>query len=191
MRLHELHPAPGSRRARKRIGRGISAGQGKTSGRGQKGQGARTEGLPKGFEGGQMPLSQRLPKLRGFHNRFKKDYAVVNVSKLRRFEPGSVVDSDALRAAGLVGASRDGIKVLGAGRLRHAVTLRVHRVSAGARAAVEKAGGSVELLEAAAAEPVGDAVAEVSSSPVEDAQNSSSFEDVADSGEPSDAEGES
>ena len=148
MRLHELQPAPGSRRARKRVGRGISAGQGKTSGRGQKGQGARTEGLPKGFEGGQMPLSQRLPKLRGFHNRFKKDYAVVNVSKLNRFAGGSVVDVDVLRAAGLVGNARDGIKVLGAGRLKNAVTLRVHRISAGARTAVEKAGGSVELLEA-------------------------------------------
>ncbi len=163
MRLHDLHPAPGSRRTRKRVGRGISAGQGKTSGRGQKGQGARTEGLPKGFEGGQMPLSQRLPKLRGFHNLFKKDFAVVNISKLRRFEPGSVVDVDALRAAGLVGNARDGVKVLGAGRLRNPVTLRVHRVSAGARAAVEKAGGSVELLEVqAAAEPVGEAVAEAS-----------------------------
>jgi len=164
VRLHDLHPAPGSRRARKRIGRGISAGQGKTAGRGQKGQGARTEGLRAGFEGGQMPLAQRLPKLRGFHNRFKKDYAVVNISKLRRFEPGSVVDADALRAAGLVGPARDGVKVLGAGRLRHAVTLRVHRISAGARAAVEKAGGSVELLEEKkpSAEPVGAAVAEVS-----------------------------
>jgi large subunit ribosomal protein L15 len=156
MRLHELHPAPGSRRERKRIGRGISAGQGKTSGRGQKGQFARTAGLPKGFEGGQMPLSQRLPKLRGFHNLFTKDYAVVNVSKLNRFEAGSVVDADVLRAAGLVGNARDGVKVLGAGRLKHAIILRVHRVSAGARAAVEKVGGSVEVLEArpVAAEPV-------------------------------------
>ena len=164
MRLHDLQPAAGSRRERKRVGRGISAGQGKTSGRGQKGQFARTAGLPKGFEGGQMPLSQRLPKLRGFHNRFKKDYAVVNVSKLSRFEAGSVVDADTLRVAGLVGNARDGVKVLGAGRIRHALTLRVHRISAGARAAVEKAGGTVELLETAAvaAEPVGDAVAEVS-----------------------------
>ena len=174
MRLHELHPAPGSRRERKRVGRGISAGQGKTSGRGQKGQGARTEGLPKGFEGGQMPLSQRLPKLRGFHNRFKKDYAVVNISKLSRFAAGSVVDADALRAAGLVGNSRHGVKVLGAGRLKHAVTLRVHRVSAGARAAVEKAGGSVEVLEVQPA-------AEATISLVEDGSAN---------GEPSSAEGE-
>jgi large subunit ribosomal protein L15 len=167
MRLHDLHPAPGSRRPRKRVGRGISAGQGKTAGRGTKGQFARTPGLPKGFEGGQMPLSQRLPKLRGFHNPFRKEYAVVNLSKLRRFEPGSVVDVDALRAAGLIDNARDGVKVLGAGRLRIALTLRVHRVSAGARAAVEKAGGKVEVLEAPrerkpAAERVGAAVAEVS-----------------------------
>ncbi len=163
MRLHELKPAAGSRRARKRIGRGISAGQGKTSGKGQKGQFARTPGLRHGFEGGQMPLAQRLPKLRGFHNRFKKDYAVVNVSKLSRFETGSVVDPDALRAAGLVGPSRHGVKVLGAGRLKVRVTLRVHRVSAGARQAVERAGGSVELLEPeVAAAPVGEAVAEAS-----------------------------
>lgn len=161
MRLHELKPAPGSRRERKRIGRGISAGQGKTAGKGQKGQFARTPGLRHGFEGGQMPLAQRLPKLRGFHNRFKKDYAVVNVSKLSRFEAGSVVDPDALRAAGLVGPSRDGVKVLGAGRLRTRLTLRVHRVSAGARAAVEKAGGSVELLEQErTAAEVGTAVAD-------------------------------
>jgi large subunit ribosomal protein L15 len=166
MRLHELQPAPGSRRPRKRVGRGISAGQGKTAGRGQKGQFSRSSvGLPKGFEGGQMPLSQRVPKLRGFHNRFRKEYAVVNVSKLSRFEPGSVVDPEALRAAGLVGNARHGVKVLGAGRLKVKLTLRVHRASAGARAAVEKAGGSVELLEAPpeakAAEPVGAAVAEV------------------------------
>ncbi len=148
MRLHELKPPAGSRRQRKRIGRGISAGQGKTSGRGQKGQFARTPGLRHGFEGGQMPLAQRLPKLRGFHNRFRKDYAVVNVSKLSRFEPGAVIDPDALRAAGLVSNSRDGVKVLGAGRLRIKVTVRVHRISAGARTAIEKAGGTVELLEA-------------------------------------------
>jgi large subunit ribosomal protein L15 len=167
MRLHDLHPTPGSRRPRKRVGRGISAGQGKTAGRGQKGQFARSSvSLPVGFEGGQMRLAQRLPKLRGFHNPFRKDYAVVNVSKLGRFEPDSVVDPEALRAAGLVGNSRDGVKVLGAGRLKVKLTLRVHRVSAGARIAVEKAGGSVELLEAArerstAAAPVDDAVAEV------------------------------
>jgi large subunit ribosomal protein L15 len=161
MRLHELKPAPGSRRQRKRIGRGISAGQGKTAGRGQKGQFARTPGLRHGFEGGQMPLAQRLPKLRGFHNRFKKDYAVVNVSKLNRFEAGSVVDPDALRAARLVGNARDGVKLLGTGRLKVKLTVRVHRATRGAREAVERAGGTLELLEKLpAAEAIGAAVGE-------------------------------
>jgi large subunit ribosomal protein L15 len=182
MRLHDLKPAPGSRRPRKRVGRGISAGQGKTAGRGQKGQFARTPGLRPGFEGGQMPLAQRLPKLRGFHNRFKKDYAVVNVSKLSRFAADSVVDPDVLRAAGLVGNARDGVKVLGAGRLRVKLTLRVHRVSAGARTAVEKAGGSIELLEAPpeakAAKNVGNGVAEVT------AASEPETSDTADAAEP-------
>jgi large subunit ribosomal protein L15 len=170
VRLHELHPAPGSRRERKRIGRGIAAGQGKTSGRGQKGQGSRSSsGLPRAFEGGQMRLSQRLPKLRGFHNLFRKEPAIVNVSKLNRFPAGSVVDPDALRAAGLIHRAPHGVKVLGAGRLHTAITLRVHRITDHARTLVEKAGGSVELLEApretngekTAAEPVDSAVAEV------------------------------
>ena len=147
MKLHDLHPAKGSRRERKRVGRGIAAGQGKTAGRGQKGQFSRSSpGLPRGFEGGQMPLAQRLPKLRGFHNRWKKEYATVNISKLNRFEAGSVVDADALLAAGLVGRARDGVKLLSAGRLRVALTVRVHRASAAARKAVESAGGRLELV---------------------------------------------
>lgn len=149
MKLHELAPAPGSHRKRTRVGRGISAGQGKTGGRGQKGQGSRSSvNLPRAFEGGQMPLSQRLPKLRGFHNRFSKDYATVNVGKLNRYEAGSVVDEAALRASGLVRGARDGVKVLNTGTLRVAVNLRIHRISPAARAAVEAAGGTVELLEA-------------------------------------------
>jgi len=154
MHLHELQPPPGSRRPRKRVGRGIAAGQGKTSGRGQKGQFSRSSpGLPRGFEGGQMPLSQRLPKLRGFHNRFRKRVSVVNVGKLNRFPAGSVVDADALVAAGIAQRARDGVKVLGAGRIRVALTLRVDRISAAARKAVESAGGTVEVrLPAAAAE---------------------------------------
>jgi large subunit ribosomal protein L15 len=164
MRLHELHPAPGSRRERKRVGRGISSGQGKTSGRGQKGQGSRSSvSLPKAFEGGQMRLSQRLPKLRGFHNQFRKEPAIVNVSKLNRFESGSVVDPDGLRAAGLIHRAPHGVKVLGAGRLHTAVTLRVHRITDHARSLVEKAGGKVELLieaEKTAAEAIPTAVAE-------------------------------
>ena len=148
MKLHELHPASGSRQKPKRVGRGIAAGQGKTAGRGQKGQFSRSNpGLPKGFEGGQMPLSQRLPKLRGFHNKWRKELVVVNVAKLNRFEAGSVVDAAALRAAGLVDRARHGVKLLSAGELRVALTVRVHRASASARAAVEKAGGRVELLE--------------------------------------------
>lgn len=156
MRLHELRPAPGSRRSRKRVGRGIAAGQGKTSGRGQKGQGSRTsDGLPVGFEGGQTRLNQRMPKLRGFHNRFRVEYTTVNLSKLNRFEAGSTVDPDILIAAGLVTRRpggrttprSGGVKVLGAGQLKVRLTVRVHRISAAARAAVEKLGGSVELLE--------------------------------------------
>ena len=148
MKLHELHPASGSRHKPKRVGRGIAAGQGKTAGRGQKGQFSRSNpGLPKGFEGGQMPLSQRLPKLRGFHNKWRKELVVVNIGKLNRFEPGSVVDAAALRAAGLIDRARHGVKLLSAGELRVALTVRVHRASASARAAVEKAGGRVELLE--------------------------------------------
>jgi large subunit ribosomal protein L15 len=168
VKLHELHPAPNSRRARTRVGRGISAGQGKTSGRGQKGQGSRSSsGLPKGFEGGQMRLSQRLPKLRGFHNRWKKEFAVVNLGKLNRFESGTVVDPETLKAAGLVGPARDGVKLLAAGSVGRALTVRVHRASAAARAAVEAAGGRVELLEAPAGDDVeaADAVAEALPSP--------------------------
>ena len=154
MKLHELQPAPNSRRARTRVGRGISAGQGKTSGRGQKGQGSRSSsGLPKGFEGGQMRLSQRLPKLRGFHNRWKKEFAVVNLGKLNRFESGTVVDAEMLKAAGLIGPARDGVKLLAAGSLSRKLTVRVTRASAAARAAVEAAGGTLELLGAPAVEP--------------------------------------
>jgi large subunit ribosomal protein L15 len=156
MKLHELEPAPGSRRPRKRVGRGIAAGQGKTAGRGQKGQFARSSpNLPKSFEGGQMPLSQRLPKLRGFHNPFRKDYATVNLGKLNRYEAGSTVDEAALRASGLVSGRHHGVKLLAAGELRVPLHLHVHRVSSRARAAVERAGGSVTLLEllAVPAEP--------------------------------------
>jgi large subunit ribosomal protein L15 len=160
VKLHELSPAKGSRRPRKRVGRGQGAGQGKTSGRGQKGQGSRSSfGLPAGFEGGQMPLKQRLPKLRGFHNRWRHEYVVVNLGKLVRFEKDSVVDPDVLTEAGLIPRASSPVKVLAAGHLGHALTLRVHRISAAARTAVESAGGSVELLgaqpPAEGAEPVG------------------------------------
>jgi large subunit ribosomal protein L15 len=148
MKPHELRPAPGSRRPRKRIGRGLSAGQGKTSGRGQKGAGARPGAkVPRAFEGGQMKLTMRLPKLRGFTNRWRVDYTVLNLSKLNRFPKAAIVDGAALAANGLVAHPGERVKLLAAGRLRVALTVRVHRASAAARRAVEAAGGRVELLE--------------------------------------------
>ena len=153
MKLQDLTPAPNSRRGRKRIGRGIAAGQGKTSGRGQKGQGSRSSvGLPAGFEGGQLRLSQRLPKLRGFHNKWRKDYEAVDLGKLRRFEAGATVDAAALAAAAVIAGPALKVKLLAAGAVSVPLTVRVHRISAAARAAVEAAGGTVELLETATAE---------------------------------------
>lgn len=146
MALNDLKPVAGSRRPRKRVGRGTGSGLGKTCGRGQKGQKSRSGGnIPAWFEGGQMPLQRRLPK-RGFYNPFSKSIAEVNVGQLDRFEAGSVVDVDALVAAGLVKKVGDGIKLLGNGELDRALTIKVHRISAGARAKVEAAGGSVELI---------------------------------------------
>jgi large subunit ribosomal protein L15 len=145
MQLHDLKPPKGSRHKTQRIGRGTGSGRGKTSGRGQKGQNARSEGFRLGFEGGQMPYAQRIPKLPGFKNPFKKVYAVVNVSKLRRFEAGSKVDADALVGAGLARAGLD-IKVLGTGDLKHKLTVEAHAFSSSARAAIEAKGGSVKVL---------------------------------------------
>jgi large subunit ribosomal protein L15 len=147
MKIHDLGPAPGSRQPRKRVGRGIAAGQGKTSGRGQKGQGSRSSsGLPRSFEGGQMPLAQRLPKLRGFTNINRKEYAVVNLGKLNRFDKDTEVNPQLLQEVGLVRKPLDGIKILAAGELKVALKVSAHRVSSGARKAIEAAGGSVELL---------------------------------------------
>src|SRR6202035_5838469 len=152
MKLHDLKPAPGSRKKRTRVGRGISAGQGKTAGRGTKGQGSReSSSVPKGFEGGQMKQSMRLPKLRGFHNRFRREYQVVNLSKLNRFDADAIVDGAALAAAGLVTGPDAPVKLLAAGRVKVAVHVRVHRASAAARTAVEAAGGRLDLLEEPAA----------------------------------------
>ncbi|TMC37217.1 MAG: 50S ribosomal protein L15 [Chloroflexi bacterium] len=145
MQLHDLKSAPGARHRRQRIGRGTGSGRGKTSGRGQKGQNARSEGFRLGFEGGQMPLSQRLPKLPGFKNPFKKVYAVVNVSKLSRFENGARVDAEALVEAGLAKGG-DKIKILGAGRIKRKLTVETDAISNSAREAIEKAGGSVTVL---------------------------------------------
>jgi len=145
MQLHDLKPAKGAHRRPDRVGRGTGSGRGKTSGRGQKGQNARSEGFRVGFEGGQMPFAQRIPKLPGFKNRFKKIYAVVNVSKLSRFADGAKVDAAALLAAGLV--KGDGqIKILGAGRIKRRLMVEAHAFSHSAREAIERAGGTVTVL---------------------------------------------
>jgi len=145
MQLHDLKPAAGAHRKARRIGRGTGSGRGKTSGRGQKGQNARSEGFRLGFEGGQMPLSQRLPKLPGFKNPFKKIFSVVNVSKLNRFPDGTKVDSEVLLEAGLVHAGED-VKILGTGGLRRKLAVEAHSFSTSAREAIEKSGGSVKVL---------------------------------------------
>ncbi len=144
MKLHELKPASGSRRKQKRVGRGVASGWGKTAGRGNKGHKARSGGQTHpGFEGGQMPLQRRLPK-RGFKNPFRKEWAVVNLRDLAGFEAGSVVDAAALLRAGRVRNLRDGVKLLGEGEIQTALTVRVDKVSRGARAKIEAAGGRVE-----------------------------------------------
>jgi large subunit ribosomal protein L15 len=145
MQLHDLKPAAGAHRKSKRIGRGTGSGSGKTSGRGQKGQNARSEGFRLGFEGGQMPLSQRLPKLPGFTNPFKKVYAVVNLSKLRIFADGTKVDANSLVEAGLARPGED-VKILGTGDLKRKLTVEAHSFSLSARAAIESLGGSVTVL---------------------------------------------
>ena len=145
MQLHDLKPSPGAHRRPQRIGRGTGSGRGKTSGRGQKGQNARSEGFRIGFEGGQMPFAQRVPKLPGFKNPFKKVYAVVNVSKLGRFVDGAKVDATALFEAGLVRGGLE-IKILGTGRLKRKLIVEAHAFSASARDAIERAGGSVTVL---------------------------------------------
>jgi large subunit ribosomal protein L15 len=149
MRLEDLHPAPGSTRRRRRIGRGPSSGTGKTSGKGHKGLRARSGGGSRvGFEGGQMPLYRRLPK-RGFlPHGSKTEFALVKVKDLdSRFPAGSVVDPDALVEAGLIKKSgRGAIKVLGDGDIGHAVTVKTHKISGSARRKLEAAGGHVEVL---------------------------------------------
>jgi large subunit ribosomal protein L15 len=145
MELHDLRPAAGAHRKSRRIGRGTGSGRGKTSGRGQKGQNARSEGFRVGFEGGQMPLSQRLPKLPGFKNPFHKVYAVVNLSKLSRFADGTTVDGALLAEAGLARLGEE-IKILGTGDLKRKLTVEAHSFSLSAREAIEARGGSVKVL---------------------------------------------
>ena len=147
MELSNLKPKKGARHAKKRVGRGPGSGHGKTAGRGEKGQKSRS-GFSRqmGFEGGQMPLHRRLPK-RGFTNIFKKEYAVINLADLERFDNGATVDEAALRQAGLVKGRNDGIKVLGNGKLSKKLTVSATKFSATAKQAIEAAGGSVQEIQ--------------------------------------------
>lgn len=147
MKLHELKPAPGARKARRRVGRGIGSGMGKTAGRGQKGQKARSGG-GKGpaFEGGQTPLQRRLPK-RGFKNPFKKEFSEVKVEDLNRFEAGTTVTPEKMIEAGLLRKiARDGVKVLGNGEIDRALTVKAHGFTKSAAAKIEAAGGKTEVI---------------------------------------------
>ena len=146
MKIHDLKPAPGSKKAPKRVGRGIGGKGGKTAGRGSKGQGARGSVKP-GFEGGQTPLARRTPKLKGFNNPFRVEYHVVNLDTLEAFEGGNEIGPDELRARGLV-AKQGLVKVLGRGELTKALTVRAHAFSRSARTAIEGAGGRVEIVPA-------------------------------------------
>lgn len=146
MKLHELSPAEGSVKASFRVGRGPGSGNGKTSGKGHKGQNARSGGgVRPGFEGGQIPLYRRLPK-KGFNNHFAVNYAIVNVASLNKFEDGAVVDADALTASRLVTDTMDGIKILGSGELTKKLTVKASCFSASARAKIEAAGGKAEVV---------------------------------------------
>ena len=146
MNLHELSPAPGSKKARTRVGRGLGSGLGKTSGRGQKGQGARSGGGKRpGFEGGQKPLYLRLPK-RGFYNKFALTFTEVNVASLNGFEAGEVVDLVSLVEAGIIKKVNDGLRVLGKGELDKALTVRANGFTKAAVAKIEAAGGKVEVV---------------------------------------------
>ena len=146
MRLSELSPSPGSRRKPKRVGRGPGSGQGKTAGRGHKGQRSRAwGGVKPGFEGGQMPLTRRMPK-RGFSNVFRRPWVIVNLRDLARFPAESVVDETALTNAGLIKGKGRGIKLLGQGEITIPLVVRVQAVSRQARERIEAAGGRVEVL---------------------------------------------
>ena len=147
MRLHDLKPRPGAKHRKKRLGQGESSGRGKTSGRGGKGQSARSgSSIRIGFEGGQMPLIRRIPK-RGFNNKaFGTTYLPVNLTSLNLFEEGAVVDAAALKAAGIAKGTSDGVKILGTGELTKNLTVRASAFSAAAKAAIEKLGGTAEVV---------------------------------------------
>ncbi|MBQ1878164.1 MAG: 50S ribosomal protein L15 [Erysipelotrichaceae bacterium] len=146
MKLHELQPVEGARKNKFRLGRGQGSGNGKTAGKGSKGQKARSGGLGKlGFEGGQTPLWRRLPK-RGFTNINRKEYTIVNVDQLNRFENGTLVTPELLRETGIAKNVRDGIKILGEGELEKQLTVQADKFSESAVAAIEKAGGKAEVI---------------------------------------------
>lgn len=145
MKLHELSPAPGSKKVRKRLGRGAGSGTGKTAGKGHKGQNARSGGgVRPGFEGGQMPLQRRVPK-RGFNNIFATKYAIVNVGDLDRFDDGSKVDVELLKSVGLIKKEYDGLKILGNGELKKKLTVVATKFSASAKEKIENLGGKAEV----------------------------------------------
>lgn len=146
MKLHELQATPGANKETKRLGRGHGSGQGKTAGKGHKGQNARSGGGVKpGFEGGQMPLARRVPK-RGFNNIFATKYTIVNVAALEAFVDGTVVDAELLKAAGIIKKTCDGIKILGNGDLSKNLTVKAAQFSASAKEKIEKAGGKAEVI---------------------------------------------
>ncbi|MFZ3578107.1 50S ribosomal protein L15 [Virgibacillus sp. DJP39] len=146
MKLHEMKAAKGSRKERNRVGRGMSSGNGKTSGRGTKGQNSRSGGGTRpGFEGGQMPLFQRLPK-RGFTNIHRKEFAVVNLDTLNRFEDGTEITPELLLEEGVVSKLKAGIKILGNGTVEKKFTVKAHKFSASAKEAIEAAGGQTEVI---------------------------------------------
>src|SRR5437773_10368279 len=148
MALHDLRPARGAVRERKRVGRGPGSGLGKTSGRGEKGQKSRSGFSHKpGFEGGQMPLHRRVPK-RGFNNKFRKEFATVNLERLEIFDAGTIVTPEVLLRRGMIKKLGDGLKVLGGGELTKALTVRAHKFSARAAERIQGAGGKAEVLEA-------------------------------------------
>jgi large subunit ribosomal protein L15 len=147
MKLHDLRPAKGAKKKRKRVGRGIAAGQGKTAGRGTKGQNARTGGgVRPYFEGGQLPLVQRLPHKRGFTNIFKVHYTPVNLDRLDDFVAGDEVSPVTLTEAGIIKSPRESVAILGRGELDRPLTVKAHRFSASAREKILGAGGSAEVL---------------------------------------------
>ena len=146
MKLHELQYTEGARSSRKRLGRGQGSGQGKTAGKGHKGQNARSGGgVPLGFEGGQTPLFRRIPK-RGFTNHTRKEYTIVNVNSLEVFENGTVVTIDLLIEAGIIKKTLDGVKILGNGELSKKLTVKANKFSKSAVVVIEKAGGSVVVI---------------------------------------------